>query len=126
MNGGYCTTLPLPSHSGQQEPERDDDLRDADRRDREDQARRAEEPAQEHELHEDAEHDRRDEAGRGREIDVPALRRVQEQREDRRRLPEVGGREVHDPVGAVDDRDAERDERGEQPADRAAEHRFPR
>ena len=43
----------------QQQSERDEDLGDADRRDREDQPRRAEEPAQEQELDEHAEHDRR-------------------------------------------------------------------
>ena len=51
---------------------------------------------------------------------------IQQQRQDCGRLPEVGSREVHDPVGSVDDRDAERDERREQPVDGAAQDHAPR
>ena len=59
----------------------------------------------------------------GDERDQPARAAAHDEqhRERRGRRAEVALREVEDPVGAVDERDAERDERGE-PAEQRALH----
>ena len=49
----------------------------------------------------------------------PARADREEDGERRRHDPEVAGGEVHDPVGPVDERDAEREERGEPTDERA-------
>ena len=97
-----------------------EELRQADRRDGEDQARRAAEPADDADLDQRAQRDRGhqtdEERGPPAEAGAPDH---QEDGERRRDQPQVAGGEVHDPVGPVDERDAEREQRRE-PADERA------
>ena len=88
-------------------------LREADGRDGEDQARRAEEPADDRELDDRADDDRAGEADEEGEEVVEAGEEDEVDGERDGDEAEVALREVEDAVGAVDERHAEGDERAE-------------
>ena len=110
------------------EPERDghgeasEQLRQADGDDHQDQARRLREPADDRELDERAEHDRRRPSASGTAIQKSQHRHGDERDgEARGHRAEVGLGEVDDLVGPVDEREAERRERGERTDDDAVD-----
>ena len=103
------------------EREHEQELGEADRRDGEDQAGRLAEPADDDELGEGADDDRADDPDAEPEPVVPAEPEHEHHDEGDRRHAHVGGGEVDDPVGAVDERDAERDQRDASAAERAVE-----
>ncbi len=118
-----------PNQPGHEQRECGQELRDADGRDGQHETRRAAEPVDERPLDDEAEEDRADEAEEeGDRIGEPghpvrcAARRVpgeQQDREDRRHRAEVALREVDDAVRAVDQREADGEQRGERSDQRA-------
>ena len=101
---------------GEQQPDPGQHLREADRRHREHEARRSEEAPDHEHLDEHAEHDRGREPGDERDQPAGAAGDDEQHRERSRRRAEVALREVEDPVRAVHEREAEREQRA-QPAE---------
>ncbi len=101
----------LPERLREEEPGADQDLGEPDGGNREDQAGGAEESADDQRLDQDAEDDGGDEPRRERQEIIDTQRDDQQRPQRRRDLSEVALGEVDDPVGAVDQRDPERDER---------------
>ena len=128
-----------PEPARHEQREGGEQLREADRGDREDEARRAGEPVDDRPLDDEAEEDRADQAeqegDRVGEAGHPVGRAArgilgeQEDREDRGHRAEIALREVDDAVGAVDERESDREQRGERTDERAlhddAERRIP-
>ena len=104
-----------PEPARHEQRERGEQLRDADRRDGEDEPRRAEEPVDDRPLDDEAEEDRADQAeDEGDRVGEPrhpvgraalGILGEQQDREDRGHRAEVALREVDDAIGAVDERE---------------------
>ena len=119
---GQRDVVGLTDPPGQEERQAQQDLRDPDRRNRRDQSRCVEEPAQEQELDEHAEQDRGAETGERADEVVPVTRRDQQQCEVGRHRAHLGLREVHDAVRAIHDDEPDREQARQHSRDRAVEH----
>jgi hypothetical protein len=106
---------------GEAELHEREQLRDADRRDREDQARGVLEPPDDPDLDDEAGADRRNETDGHRHPEVELPADDERRREDAGHGAHVALREVHDAVRAVDEHEAHRDERGQRAGDDAEE-----
>ena len=115
--------------AGHEQRERGEELRDADRRHGEHEPRRPAEPVDDRPFDDEAEEhgrDQTDDEGDGVGEPGHPVRRAarcvlgdEQDREDRRDRAEIALREVHDAVRAVDERDADGEERGERADERA-------
>ena len=126
LNGsGNCVCSEPVRYVGQRERDRLAQLRDADRRDEHDHARRLEQPADHRQLDHRAGERADDERDDQRRPVRPAVHADHHREQRGGRHADVADREVDDPARPVDEHDAHRDERDDQPADDALEHQVP-